>query len=128
MPLQMEAHLGVEGVGEAGHAAADAGVGLRVRVVGGQQERREPAGLAAVAVPCADGDQVQRVPQPFAVVPVTQRQVRVSSSLRCRHSHFLRKLRIHRAQACSQQASVSSREVHVVTILQTAYPDELCAA
>ena len=68
-PNKQRLHLGVEGVGEAGHAAADALVGLRLRVVSGQQEGGEPARLAPVAVPATDGNQVKRVPQPLAVVP-----------------------------------------------------------
>ena len=67
----MGAHLLIELVGEARHAPAHALILLCLRVPGRQQEGAEPLDLAPVPMPGADDDQVQRVPQPLAVVPAS---------------------------------------------------------
>ncbi len=87
----MKARLLVEGVGEAAHAAAHAAEGFRVRIPGGQQEGGHPARLAPVAVPPADGHQVQGVPQTLAVVP---ERIRGAASLR-QSRHLPHRVRLH---------------------------------
>ena len=69
----MGAHLLIELVSEARHAAAHALILLCLRVPGCQQEGAEPLDLATLPMPGADDDQVQGVPQPLAVVPAKQR-------------------------------------------------------
>ena len=66
------AHLLIELVGEARHAAAHALILFCLRVPGRQQEGTEPLDLAALPMPGADDDQVQGVPQPLAVVPANE--------------------------------------------------------
>lgn len=70
---ESQPHLSVEHIAKTGNAAADALVCFALWVVGSQQEGGEPAHFAAVAVPCTDGNQVQRVPQTLTVVPIRHR-------------------------------------------------------
>ena len=68
----MGAHLLIELIGEARHAAAHALILLCLRVPGCQQEGAEPLDLASLPMPGANDDQVQGVPQPLAVVPASK--------------------------------------------------------